>query len=53
MRLHVHVYTKYTYLICASGLLYPGDIIHEINGKDIKGFTVDDVADLMVNFSQQ
>lgn len=29
------------------GLLHPGDIIHEINGKNILGFTVDAVADLM------
>ncbi len=31
-----------------SDLLHPGDVIHEINGKSIQGYTVDDVADLMV-----
>lgn len=30
-----------------SGLLHPGDVIHEINGKSIMGFSLDDVADLM------
>ena len=30
-------------------MLHPGDIIHEINGKSIKGFTADDVAETMVS----
>ena len=29
------------------GLIHSGDIIHEINGRNILGFSVDDVADLM------
>lgn len=31
-----------------SGMLHPGDILHEINGRTLTGLTVDDVADLMV-----
>lgn len=31
------------------GLLHSGDVIHEINGQSVKGFSVDDVADLMVS----
>ena len=31
-----------------SGMLHPGDVLHEINGRELTGFSVDDVADLMV-----
>lgn len=31
-----------------SGMLRPGDVIHEINGNNLEGLSVDDVADLMV-----
>ena len=31
-----------------SGMLHPGDALHEINGRALHGLNVDDVADLMV-----
>lgn len=31
-----------------SGMLHPGDILHELNGRALTGLSVDDVADLMV-----
>ena len=31
-----------------SGMLHPGDALHEINGRALRGLSVDDVADLMV-----
>ena len=31
-----------------SGMLHPGDVLHEINGRSLAGLSVDDVADLMV-----
>ena len=31
------------------GLLTAGDIIHQINGEDVHGYSVDSVADLMVS----
>ena len=31
-----------------SGMLRPGDVLHEINGRNVVGLSVDDVADLMV-----
>ena len=31
-----------------SGMLHPGDVLHEINGRELIGLSVDDVADLMV-----
>lgn len=31
-----------------SGMLRPGDVIHEINGNSLDGLSVDDIADLMV-----
>ena len=30
-----------------TGLLHAGDVIHEINGTAVRGFSVDQVADLM------
>lgn len=30
-----------------AGLLHAGDIIHEINGTAVRGFSVDQVAELM------
>ena len=31
-----------------SGMLHPGDILHELNGRELTGLSVDDIADLMV-----
>lgn len=31
------------------GLLTAGDIIHQVNGQDIQGYSVDNFANLMVN----
>ena len=31
------------------GMLAAGDIIHQINGENIHGYSVDDVANLMVS----
>ena len=31
-----------------SGMLHQGDILHGINGRELTGLSVDDVADLMV-----
>jgi MAGUK p55 subfamily protein 5 len=31
-----------------SGMLHQGDTLHEINGRELFGLSVDDVADLMV-----
>ena len=31
-----------------SGMLHPGDVVHEINGEDIGGRSVDYVAEKMV-----
>ena len=36
-------------LLPRPGLLHSGDIIHEINERRVKGFSVDEVADLMVS----
>ena len=30
------------------GMLRPGDVLHEINGRELTGLNVDDVADIMV-----
>ena len=30
------------------GMLAAGDIIHQINGEEINGYSIDNVADLMV-----
>lgn len=35
-------------LSLTTGLLHPGHVIHEINGRSLAGYSVDDVADLMV-----
>ncbi len=31
-----------------TGVLHPGDIVHEINGKSVRGWSVDQVATYMV-----
>ena len=36
------------HLLCGhTGLLHAGDVVHEINGMAIHGFSVDQVANLM------
>ena len=38
-------------LSTCTGLLHPGHVIHEINGRSLAGYSVNDVADLMVRVS--
>ena len=34
-----------------TGVLHPGDIVHEINGNSVQGWSIDQVATYMVNRS--
>ena len=36
-----------------SGVLHPGDIIHEINDTPLQGWTIDGVAEFMVGVAER
>ena len=38
-------------LVLPAGLIHVGDVVHEVNGVDVRGKDPDDVANLLVSQS--